>query len=106
MVKIALTASHKFVLAASGTVGIGFVVLVALLGQSWVSLSSQFPAGGAGSVAVVQAALSLQAHIWGPRSNTYNANDPLMKRVIGYWETYCSDGKGGLCLIAQSGNLQ
>ena len=29
-----------------------------------------------------------------------------MARVMGYWKTYCSDGKGGLCEAARSGSLQ
>jgi hypothetical protein len=29
-----------------------------------------------------------------------------MIRVMSYWKTYCSDGKGGLCQVARSGSLQ
>ena len=93
-------------LTACGIVGASFVVLVALLGQLWIKQSLPLVADPMEATTVVQAARSLQARIWGPHANTYNPYDPLMARVMGYWKTYCSDGKGGLCKAARSGSLQ
>src|SRR2546429_1527833 len=93
-------------LTACGVVGISFVALVALLGQLWIRQSLPLVPDRREAATIVQAARSLQARIWGPHSNTYNPHDPLMARVMDYWKTYCSDGKGGLCSTARSGTLQ
>jgi hypothetical protein len=62
--------------------------------------------GWAGSSVVVQDALTIQAKLSGSFSTIYTPTDPLMERLEGYWQSYCSNGVGGLCSLATSGNLQ
>jgi hypothetical protein len=69
--------------------------------------TSGFPQQGATLSSVATAALALQQHIFGSRSNEYDQGDPFMQAVIGYWAHSCpGSGPGGICALAQSGNLQ
>jgi hypothetical protein len=101
----------KVALAIAGVLAV-MVVLVVAMGGGFLSFvqqaqQSQTAAGGDFSD-VANAALELQGHIFGSRSNQYNdKSDTFMQRVMSYWATYCpGTGTGGICALAQSGNLQ
>ena len=56
---------------------------------------------------IVTAALGLQSHIHGSRSNLYDIHDPFMQPVLDYWAKSCpGTGPGGICELAVSGHLQ
>jgi hypothetical protein len=81
------------------------IMMIALCGaaqQSQPNLSEAHPYSS-----VAQAALHLQEHIWGSRSNQYDAQDPFMQPVLDYWAKTCpGDGPDRVCPLAQSGGLQ
>ncbi len=79
------------------------IILVALFG-----LAQQLIGGGTGIFSsIVTAAKSLQAHVHGSRSNLYDIHDPFMQPILGYWARSCpGNGPGGICALAESGNLQ
>jgi len=68
------------------------------------SCSTSCPVNG-NLVSVAMAAQTLQQHVFGPRANQYDAQDPVIQQVLPYWENTCSSG-GQLCPEAQSGDLQ
>ncbi len=100
----------KLLLGLGVSMGAGMLVLIALLGQLWVQVAHTTPVGGmggaAGSSTLAQAALSLEHHLYGPRTNLYDVQDPFMVPVEGYWKSYCANADGSLCGLAAPGGLQ
>lgn len=80
---------------------LGVVLLVTILLAPFAS--SIGLAGNMGSI--VMAAQVLQAHLFGPRANTYDMNDPVIKPVYHFWVTSCGV-HGVICSQAVSGKLQ
>jgi soluble lytic murein transglycosylase-like protein len=54
---------------------------------------------------IVNAAVTLENHIYGYWSNQYNPNDSALTGVINYWKQACGNGVS-LCPQATSGSLQ
>jgi hypothetical protein len=87
-------------------IGLLLICLLLLL-CAGVQLQSQLTEQKLTFSGVAAAAVSLQGHISGSRSNQYEASDPFMKPVVSYWASVCpGNGPDGVCPLAQSGNLQ
>ncbi len=83
------------------------VVIFIIAIASYEAFQLQQVGGSDPKSSIVQASLSLQDHITGPRSNQYNSGDPFMRPVLDYWAKSCpGSGPNGICELAQSGNLQ
>ena len=96
----------KVMLFIGGLVSAVFLILViALCGYAQAGHPSLTTGSATSSVA--EAALSLQEHIFGSRSNEYDLADPFMQPVLDYWAASCpGTGPDGICALAESGNLQ
>ena len=56
-------------------------------------------------VPIVNAAIQLEQHLFGGRSQDYTQSDPAMQNVVNYWKDACGTN-GTICPEATSGNLQ
>ena len=56
-------------------------------------------------VPIVNAAIQLEQHLFGGRSQDYNQSDPALQNVVNYWKDACGTN-GSICPEATSGNLQ
>lgn len=93
----------KAFLVTVGIICLIFLLIIVALG----GLAQQLLGGTGLFSSIVTAARSLQAHVHGSRSNLYDIHDPFMKPVLGYWAKSCpGNGPGGICALAESGNLQ
>ena len=82
-------------LAAGMVAFLALALLVTVMAAQPVPSSSE----GIGDPAVVQAAFTMQAHLFGPRATLYDRDFP--QTVIAYWNSICHG-----CTEMQSGSLQ
>jgi hypothetical protein len=97
-------------LGGLATLAVGLIFLLTFL---MLDPSTMAELGGSGSVAasayagsVVDAALALQEHVYGIRSNQYTVADDLMQHVYAYWLSDVCGSQETICDFARSGNLQ
>jgi Transglycosylase SLT domain/CHAP domain len=98
----------KIALTIIGVVFVVFLMLIVMVcGLFQLQQEQQQSAGASTFSSLATAALTLQQHIYGSRSNQYHDQDPFMQSVIGYWAKVCpGSGPDGLCALAQSGTMQ
>jgi CHAP domain-containing protein len=92
---------------ALGVILLVVVIVIPILGSAAQQNHGGF-SGGLNSTfsAVADAALVLENHVSGARSNEYSQTDPFMSAVIEFWRKSCPGTNNGICSEAVSGNLQ